>query len=91
MANNNINLVVAFDATAGSPRVRATEIAEMVRTFLTTSLVAANVRVEVHGAALNFVAAYERERDALAHTCNDVSPTSVDECAACKRERDGLN
>ena len=63
MGKCNINLAVTFDSTADTDRLRAIEIAGLVRTFLAVQMDAANVKVEVHGAALNYAEAYEQDRD----------------------------
>lgn len=63
MGKCNINLAVTFDSTADTDRLRAVQIAERVRNFLAVELDAANMRVEVHGAALNYTEAYRAARD----------------------------
>lgn len=63
---SNINLAVTFHATAETPRLRALEIAEKVRLYLAIDMDLADVRVEVHGAALDYTEAYEADRDARA-------------------------
>ena len=71
MGKCNINLAVTFDSTADTPRIRALEIAERVRNYLAVELEAANLRVEVHGAALNFEEGYQRDLDAFGNAAKD--------------------
>lgn len=60
---SNITLRIRFTATADTERMRATEIARRVGLYLSVELDAANVVVEVDGAALDYREAHERERD----------------------------
>lgn len=65
MGKSNMNLVVTFTSTADTRRESALRIAERVRTFLAVELESPDVRVEVHGATLDYREAWERERDAF--------------------------
>lgn len=71
MGKCDINLKVSFDSTAETPRLRAISIAEIVQRYLAVELSAANVRVEVHGAALDYRDAWERDRDAAEAASRD--------------------
>lgn len=63
MGKCNINLAVTFESTADTDRLRALEIAGLVRRFIQVQMDAANVKVEVHGAMLNYAEAWEQARD----------------------------